>query len=382
MEAAKNVILLTALVALLTLFGYGLAKHFELWPSFLDEIEAVYTLESANDSSGTCDLESIANSIRVRLLTFGFETDNIDIQVQAQGITVRLKALLIGKETQRLLTQQGKLEFWETFENTEVYSCMVKADSALASLKLWQEGGEFHITEHQQVDEEESDSAISILNLVGENDGPMRFNNSEYQRNLIKNPLFTFLTPALLQDNNGESYPSEGPVIGYAAITDTALINAYFKFPEVVKLLPSTLKLLWTAKPYDTDNNYVMLIAGKFTSQQNAAMTNPLIHEAFGTLDYFRQPEISITMKDKEAEEWANLTRKNIKKSIAITVDEQVYTFPTVNSEISHGRTILSGVNTLREAQELAALLSAPHLQCKMRIVNEQLLAGELSDVH
>jgi SecD/SecF fusion protein len=179
-------------------------------------------------------------------------------------------------------------------------------------------------------DSASSDSSSSLL---------AQQNAEQYAKD---HPLFSVMRPAIFQNPQNQQYEfGQGPVVGYVAIKDTALVNKYLAMKEVQSFFPpkSKLKFLWTAKPYDDKGEILQLIAIKVDNRDlKAALEGDVVVDASQQFDQFSgSPEISMTMNGEGANKWRILTGGHIGESIAIALDDLVYSFPTVNGEISGG---------------------------------------------
>ena len=149
---------------------------------------------------------------------------------------------------------------------------------------------------------------------------------------------------------------------------------------EVKNILPRDVRFAWTVKPYDPDGRFVQLVALKVTSRDGkAAMEGDVITDArtdFGQIN--GTPEVSMTMNAEGARMWKRLTADNIGKSVAIVLDNYVYSFPTVQAEISGGRSQITGNFTINEASDLSNILKSGKLPAPARIIEEAIVGPSL----
>lgn len=148
-----------------------------------------------------------------------------------------------------------------------------------------------------------------------------------------------------------------GPALGCALDTDTAAINAILRSNEVRALLPADLVTCWTAKPMYEDDNHYQLIALRAGKDGQPAMSGDIVKWAIYEYDR-NQAIINISMTDEATQQWEELTGKNIGKSIAVVIDGEVYSWPTVGSTITGGALQITGNLTLKEAKALSQRLS------------------------
>ena len=81
-------------------------------------------------------------------------------------------------------------------------------------------------------------------------------------------------------------------------------------------------------------------------------------------------PVINIEMEKEGADKWEKITKKNIGKPLAIVVDNEVYSTPTVSDKISNGSTSISGAFTQQEAERLAFRLQAKKMPLGVTIID------------
>jgi len=70
-------------------------------------------------------------------------------------------------------------------------------------------------------------------------------------------------------------------------------------------------------------------------------------------------PSIGLTLTDAGRQRFAEVTRQNIGKRLAIVIDGQVYSAPTIMAEIAGGKAEITGRFTEQEAKELADQINA-----------------------
>jgi hypothetical protein len=103
-------------------------------------------------------------------------------------------------------------------------------------------------------------------------------------------------------------------------------------------------------KWHDTDHKEVLFV------QKTALLDRTDLKSAeVSTNTPTGTPRIDITFTDKGAKRFAEVTRQNIGRRLAIVIDGQLYSAPTINTEISGGTAAISGSFSEQEARELAA---------------------------
>jgi len=167
-------------------------------------------------------------------------------------------------------------------------------------------------------------------------------------------------------------------IFGSAAGPDTAKVNAMINTPAVQKLLPRDVQLLWTAKPAFTGDNgipFFQLIGVR----ERVELTGEVIEEARPSFDQFNNsPEVSMAMNKEGARKWGRITGANIGKPIAIVLDNYVYTYPNVQNKISDGRSSITGLSSIKEAEDLVNILLSGALPAPLTIVEERTVGPTL----
>ena len=302
---------------------------------------------------------AIANSFNVlrnRIDRFGVTQPNIQKLGNSGRILVELPGVKEPERVRKLLQGTASLEFWPTYDNTELQGYLSEANTLLAQLL------EDETAEVEEVAEEtaEVDSLLAA---------ELAQKNAEAEL-LKQNPLFSVLVPAQYK----------GACLGYAHYADTAKINRYFAMPQVKELFPAEFKPMWTVHASQMDENIYELVAIKAASADGKApLDGGYVTDArvqFGNTA--GTPEVSMSMNGEGAGIWARLTGDNIGKQIAIVLDGMVYSYPVVNGKIEGGSSQITGQFTIEEAEDLANVLKSGKLPAPATIIQEQVVGPSL----
>ncbi|MBF90289.1 MAG: protein translocase subunit SecDF [Flavobacteriales bacterium] len=311
------------------------------------------------------------NVLRTRIDRFGVTQPNIQRLEGSGRILIELPGVKDPERVRRLLQGTAQLEFWETFENAEVLAPFSEVNAFLKSTidNDTEEQAEEVVKDETASFSEKASSLDSLTSIID----TAALSADQFA---LENPFYAVLIPNINQNNQ----PNQGPVCGFAAVKDTAQINTYLLMPEVQDLLPRDLKLAWTVKPYDTEGNFVQLIALKVTSRDGkAAMAGDVVTDARTEFGQFNgSPEVSMSMSAEGGRAWKRLTGENIGKSVAIVLDNYVYSFPTVQAEIYGGRSQITGNFSINEADDLANILKSGKLPAPARIIEEAIVGPSL----
>jgi SecD/SecF fusion protein len=169
------------------------------------------------------------------------------------------------------------------------------------------------------------------------------------------------------------------PVVGYVPTADTAAVNAIINSPIAKTILPADLKLAWTVKPEKMQGGHetFQLVALKTLNGQ-PVLNGDVVTRATSEYDNLQGQVVSMTMNDEGARQWSRITGDNIGKAIAIVLDDQVYSFPNVNSQIDGGRSQISGRFTIEEAGDLANVLESGKMVARVNVASESVIGPSL----
>ena len=296
--------------------------------------------------------------LRSRIDKFGVTQPNIQRIGNSGRILIELPGAKDIDRVEKLLQSTAELQFWEVFTNIDVQNFFIEANQKTAEL--------LNTPEEESTEATESENIDDLLGSVTDSiKAPTKQNN-----------LFSYLSL-----NYAQSEQQKSSLIAWAAVVDTARVNSMLAMKEVRALLPTELryaKFLWDAK---SNGDVLSLYAIKGNRQDVAPIEGDVIDDASQQFDpYTSQPEVSMTMNSYGTKEWAKMTTKNANGGfVAVVLDNEVHTAPSVNDPITTGRTSISGGSmTLTEAQDLANILKAGKLPAKAHIVEKAVVGASL----
>ena len=297
------------------------------------------------------------NVLRNRIDRFGVTQPNIQKLGNSGRILVELPGVKEPERVRKLLQGTASLEFWATYDAAEVEPFLVEANAALAEILAVQE-------EAPAVEEKAEETDVLAQEL--------QQNEAEADAAIMKqNPLFSVLQPSGARGT---------ACIGYAHYADTAKINKYFSMPQIKSLFPPEFKPMWTVKASKwAGENIFELVAIKATSRDGKApLDGGVVTDARVQYGNNGSPEVSMSMNAEGANTWARMTKDNIGRQIAIVLDGMVYSYPTVQSEISGGSSQITGDFTVEESEDLANVLKSGKLPAPATIIQEQVVGPSL----
>ena len=308
---------------------------------------------------------AIDNSYQVverRVNQFGVAQPNIQKVAGTGRILVELPGVKEPERVRKLLQGTASLEFWETYTAQEIQPYLAELNETVRmQLEALESENE---TVAEQPETSDDNSLEAQLNASQNKDAS--------QNALMKaNPLFSRL----------QVFGGNSALLGIAHYRDTAQINTWIA--ENRALFPGDFVPAWSFKAFDGEgvnpDTYFELIALKSHVGKGPALDGKYIASA--SVNYNQMtgaPEVSMSMNSKGAIEWENITGENVGKQIAIVMDGQVYSYPTVNGKISGGNSSISGHFTQQDADDLANVLKSGKLSTPARIVQEQVVGPSL----
>ena len=354
----------------------------------LAEVFATQQLQEVKTNSTDREVESILRSkvaetvadaknvITNRIDQFGVVQPNIQMLEGQEGrIMVEMPGVKDPERMRKLLQGSANLEFWETYASQEIAPYLQQLDSRLANGETAPaDSTAAEATEAAPAEEKgltlgndaKPDSTKAVADAKAEEKKAADLAAQEH-------PLLTKLSV------NGDA----GCIVGMANVADTAVINSYIHSDLAKAILPADVKLLWSAKPSDRIPNnkriyelYCLRLTG---SDNRAPLEGDVIESAKDDFDHFTgKPVVTMQMNEDGAREWANLTKKNVGKPVAIVLDDLVYSAPNVNQEITGGNSQISGSFTVEDTKDLANTLKSGRMKAPVRIVQEEVVGPSL----
>ncbi len=277
-------------------------------------------------------IDNSYNVLRNRIDRFGVTNPNIQKLEKDGCIMVELPGIKEQERVKKLLQGSANLEFWETYKLGDL------------------------------------DSRISAV-------------DQEYTQSLAKDTtsVDSVAPQSLFSMIHRDSLYKASPVIALVHKNDTSAVNTIFASSIARKHLPKDLVLRWSVSPLSNSNNF-QLVALKAGKDGKAALDGSVITDARDDFDQMKGSVVNMTMNTAGSKAWAKITRDNIGNAIAIVLDDQVYSFPNVNNEITGGQSEITGNFTPEEAKDLANVLKSGKMPAPARIVQEDVVGPSLGE--
>ena len=317
-------------------------------------------------------IANVFTVLRARIDQFGTTQPNIQRLEGTGRILVELPGVKDPARVKKLLQSTAELQFWNMYEGSEVLPFLVAANEKLRDI----------VEAEKPAAEEVSALDLSDLNIEGDADSALVEEEVADSTDIMNtnNPLFEVFRPWVSE--NGMAL--EGPRVGYALIRDTAEVNALLARPEIAQLMNTELrgaKFLWNNKP-EPESDIIMLLAIKGNRDNAPELDGGVIVDARPDLDEYNRNIVTMAMNGSGAQKWQRLTAEAAaqtpKRSVAVVLDNYVYSYPQVQNEIAGGRTQITGNFSQEEASDLANILRAGKLDAPARIIQADVVGPSL----
>ena len=340
-------------------------------------------VESALRTEVQSAIDNSFNVVRNRIDKFGVVQPNIQkLEGQEGRIMVEMPGVREPERVRKLLQGSANLEFWETYSAAEVAPYLQQLDQRLANGETADADTTAAKKDVAAAEEAKADTAKAEEPKA---ESKFKLNTADAKKDLAndkstdaqiaaakkQHPLLAVLQVT----GSGLS------VVAYANQRDMEYIDKLLQSPEAKQIIPSDCKLLWSAKPADgiQAKNIYELHALKVTSSNGRApLEGDVIVDAKDEFDNFGRPCVSMQMNSEGARLWAQLTKANVGKAVAIVLDGVVYSAPRVNSEIDGGNSQISGNFTVEDTKDLANTLKSGRMPAPARIVQEEVVGPTL----
>ena len=313
-------------------------------------------------------IDNSFNVVRTRIDKFGVVQPNIQkLEGQTGRIMVEMPGIKEPERMRKLLQGSANLEFWETYNADEVIPYLQQLDSRLAN------DASNDTTAAKKAIKKADAKKVKFQLKNNDDETPTQKSNAQMEAAKKQHPLL-----AMLQATGQNSLA----LVGYASVRDTAAISKLIYGQTAKQILPTDLKLLWSATPEDgikAKNIYGLYAIKVSSSNGQAPLQGDVVVDAKDEFNHVTgQPEVNMTMNTEGARRWAALTKANVGKAIAIVLDNAVYSAPRVNGEIDGGSSAISGNFTVEMTKDLANTLKSGRMPAPARIVQEEVVGPTL----
>jgi len=298
--------------------------------------------------------------LRTRVDRFGTSQPNIQRLGSSGRIQIELPGVDNPQRVRKLLQGVAKLEFWEVWNINEIQPTLIAMNSKLLAIE--KAAAEKSTTSLSTELNASTNEANDLANQIAAGDTTSTADSLDVTANTS-----TFFS-LMKQDAYGNML---------FALRDTGKINRVLKSTEIQQVIPRDTRFLWDVKSV-AETEDLALYAVKIPRSGESSLTGEVITDARLSIDERGKPAVSMQMSAIGAKQWKKMTGDNVGRRLAATLDNYVYTAPTVQVEIANGNTQISGNFTNEEAIDLSNILKAGSLPAPTRIVEEAVVGPTL----
>ena len=324
--------------------------------------------------------DNTARLITTRIDKFGVAQPSINPDAEKQIISVELPGVQDKQRVRKNLQASANLQFWEVYNISEIWPNVQKADELFTAAN----GGK---NATDTIDAANTDTTVVAAATDSAKSATVQADTGNLQEQL-KQLAAKEAPKADAAANNQEAEakkhlygwigfsvdPQRGQlidngVIGQVLLKDTASIREILESPTVKSQFPADL--IWMFGIPEKKSPAVGLYAIKTFGREKAKLEGESVTNAGYDFDQTGRTNVSLEMNPIGAKIWADLTRANVGRAIAIVVDGTVYSAPNVNEPIEGGRSSISGSFSQEEASDLANILKIGKLPAPAKIVSD-----------
>ncbi|MBO5675467.1 MAG: protein translocase subunit SecDF [Bacteroidaceae bacterium] len=318
-------------------------------------------------------IDNSYNVLRTRIDRFGVVQPNIQaLEGQEGRIMVEMPGVKEPERVRKLLQGSANLEFWETYNSQEITPFLAQLDTKLAAVAGIEEAEETTETAETVIADSTEKKADLAAAIAGNTANNSNVSDAEMERLKKQHPLLS-----KLQLTQG----AYGCVVGFAHKRDMDAISELLATPEAKEILPSDLQLKWGVKGIGEGegSDWYELYAIRVTERNGRApLEGDVITDAKDEFDQNGRPCVSMQMNVDGARRWAALTKANLQRSVAIVLDNNVYSAPNVETEITGGNSKITGNFTAEDTRDLANVLKSGKMPAPTKIVSEEIVGPTL----
>ena len=318
--------------------------------------------------------------ISTRIDKFGVAQPNVQ-RLDNGRILVELPGVDDPQRVRDLLQSSAKLEFWKVFPNYKGFEYLEVVNKIVYGVNQLNNIDNEELEDAEKQDNQTTKDASTSKDgdlfgddLLASSDSAgsdsVQKSREEIQR---ENPILSKLVPNVA--NEGKNW-AQSAEIGYIDVNDVKDFKGYFTRKDVLAALPSNLHFKFGFKPIKIEGkDFIALYALKSGRAGQPALAGDVITDARPTRQDDLNLAVSMQMNQEGTSVWRRITKEasssSPKECIAVVLDDQVYSAPTVQGEIPNGSSVITGNYELDEATDLANILKAGKLPAPAKITGE-----------
>ena len=344
-------------------------------------------VENFLEKEATSAIDRSFTVLRSRIDGFGVVSPNMQKQEGSNRILIEMPGVQDQDRIAKLLQGSAELQFWQVYQVNEVIPLLENINKTLAATLKTEAPATTDTTKAAA-----PGSKLAGLEKAATKDstdkgklaGLGKKDSTAVRAELAKsNPLYAVLNLPIYQGENGQQQLIPGAVVGMSLQKDTAKVNSYLKMPEVAASIPSTMKFMWSVKPREGSKIFELYAIKVTSADGKPDLGGEAISDSRADFDQKGKPEVTMYMTSEGAAKWKKITAEaaadpNNKKSIAIVLDNMVYSAPTVQNEIAGGVSSITGNFTQADTKDLSNILKAGKLPAPARIAGSYVVGPTL----
>ncbi|MET0573187.1 MAG: protein translocase subunit SecDF [Pedobacter agri] len=342
-------------------------------------------VESFLEKEATSAIDRSFTVLRSRIDGFGVVSPNMQKQEGSNRILIEMPGVQDKERIAKLLQGSAELQFWQVYQVQEVAPLLENINKTLASTLKTETPATTTDTAAKAGSKLAGlENAAKDSTDKGKLAGLAKKDSTAVRAELAKsNPLYAVLSLPIYQGENGQQQLMPGAVVGMSLQKDTAKVNSYLKLPEVAAAIPSTMKFMWSVKPREGSKVFELYAIKVTSADGKPDLGGDAISDSRADFDQKGKPEVTMYMTSEGAAKWKKITAEaaadpNNKKSIAIVLDNMVYSAPTVQNEIGGGVSSITGNFTQADTKDLSNILKAGKLPAPARIAGSYVVGPTL----
>ncbi|MBR4535449.1 MAG: protein translocase subunit SecDF [Bacteroidales bacterium] len=321
--------------------------------------------------------------LRTRIDRFGVAQPNLQ-RLQGGRILVELPGIKEPERVTDLLKSTAKLEFWEVYNDPvngkSIQQRFYEADAQLAKeMKSKEAAAEQLAAATQTAETAEADTTVAATSALEAQLGATE-EEDEDEDEEIDTRLGAIMSKAVAG--------TDGLVIGYFKEADVKEIDAML--PDLQRILGDKSAVFYWGSAEKRFNNAMPLVPLKKNNDRIGPKLSSetiggarVVRSARQDVDQNNRVVVTMSMEDQAADEWRKITRAAVDNKskvtcIAIVLDNFVYSYPSIRSEIPNGNSEISGNFTIDEAKDLATVLNSGNLEAQVNIVQSEVVGPTL----
>ena len=316
--------------------------------------------------------------LSTRIDRFGVAQPNIQ-RLQGGRILVELPGIKEPERVTDLLKSTAKLEFWEVY-NDQINGLPIQEIFRQADVKLAEE---LKVQKALEVAAETEQDTIVATQEIALNslDSLDMMNEEDEDEDAFED--FNTLGPIL-----SKSLGTNGVAIGFFKEADRKDIDALM--PRLLRHLGNNNAVFYWGTPDKSFGNAIPLMPLKKNNDRIGPKLSSETIDGARVVRSSRQDinqnngvVVTMSMEERASEEWRKITRAAVENTskvtmLAVVLDNIVYSYPSIKSEIPNGSSEISGNFSIDEAKDLATVLNSGNLEASVNIVQSEVVGPTL----